>query len=432
MSDSSLLDVLFDFTLELAGVALRIDSVSPSSIYAGQNTSLTLTGTLLDTVTEITIGGLPSTILSQSPTSLVCVTPDLEPNVFDILAFSNSDKASIRIFVLANDTTTSRYRITEKLLSYLYSAFSGAPSKTAAFTLTHSNEAFAWSVAGYMFRGELDGEFLFEYNLEHNSILELTWLLGNIPNLAVTGLSGELKNLSACVILEGSGSSGPVPAYTAILWQMMETIGYELVTAGLSISDMLAQMSMQTAGAQWLDYWGATHFGIPRVTGEADAAYAKRVLVEVLRPRGNNKAMELAILEQYGQSASIEDVYRLVSPTNSHDGSFDRDGSRTHSAPDVQTQYGLFKAVIGFDLLGADNPSDFAASLRTFIDRFRDAGTHLTTLELASSGIDDTYSAVTSETHAATLRTEHRHDGQLLRNGSKTRIGYTDTVDAWS
>src|SRR3546814_4396237 len=87
-------------------------------------------------------------------------------------------------------------------------------------------------------------------------------------------------------------------------------------------------MSTKTAQGEWLDELGG-YYGVPRIQGENDASYGPRIIAEVLRPRGNNVAMEAAIKVYTGQDAKVTDVTLYGDPFPRYDATIRYDGTRS-------------------------------------------------------------------------------------------------------
>lgn len=124
------------------------------------------------------------------------------------------------------------------------------------------------------------------------------------------------------------------------------------------------------------------------LTPEEDRTYGRRIITEVLRPRGNNLAISSAILEATGQVTSVIDVTTYGSVTPAHNAVYSYDAAILHDSA-AEPIYGLFDAETAYDLLGADPPTLYIARVREAVDRLRDAGTHLRSLTLASGAIED-------------------------------------------
>lgn len=300
-------------------------------------------------------------------------------------------------------------RLTDKLLSFVYSALNKSPDSYIAFRADHVDGYFSYQIVGYTITCSVGGVVVFSDDLSNYTLLTLASAIGTIDGVTIVyRLDDASMGLSARVLTEGSGdqsqSNGDAfHAFNSLLWMLFDSLGKELVAAGVSIDEMLLQMSMKTAGDIWLDYWGE-HFGITRLSGELDPAYALRIVVEVLRPRGNNKAIEAAFYAQFGQRAQVVDTLSYHGTFNAYDGFTTHDGSRIYDGT-ASLFYGLFTVVIGYDLEGADSPNAFADTVRAFVERFRDAGTQLQSLGLAGSLMTDAYPGRESESLAVALST---------------------------
>lgn len=232
-------------------------------------------------------------------------------------------------------------------------------------------------------------------NLPGLTIARLVQTVAALPGYTTPYVTTpDLAGLAASVLLDGTGdqdqSNGDhLNGYTSLTWAYLDAMAVELTEAARQIDQMLLQMSPGTAEAQWLDLWG-NYFGIPRMTGEADRPYGTRMIVEVLRPRGNNVALEVVISEALGQPAEVTDVVNAIGFTQFYDGSRTFGGTSRFDGGYVgQIRYGLFDVRYAYDLLSGYSPDGYAEVLRKLIDRSRDAGTHLRALVLTGTVISE-------------------------------------------
>lgn len=296
-------------------------------------------------------------------------------------------------------------RLTEKLLGFIYSALNKSPERFVAFRAQHTSGAFRYEILNYSFSFYVGETLVMSGHLQDYTVLSLAEAIGRLNGMSIVyRADSHVMAISASVLLDGRGNQAESNgdcfyAYDSPLWTYLESVGKELSAADISIDAMLDQMSLQTADDYWLDYWGE-HFGIARTDGELDAAYSKRIVIEVLRPRGNNKAIEAALLERFAQKATVVDVPMYRSQTNTFNGSYFFNGAPHYYNATEDVYYGLFNVVAAYDLLGADSPTAFAAEVRRFIEKFRDAGTHMLSLNMAAPVISDQYPLSETDSHA--------------------------------
>lgn len=298
-------------------------------------------------------------------------------------------------------------RLTEKLLRFIYSALNKAPEEFVAFRVRSAVGEFSYSIADYRIVCRVDGVQVFSANLGDHTLLSLAQALGSLTGCSIVYRADpETMSVSARVLLDGARSQSQsngdcLYAYSSLLWVYLESVSVELSAANDAVSAMIDQLSLKSADGYWLEYWGE-HFGVRRKDGEDDAAYSQRIVVEVLRPRGNNKAIEVALFERFGQVATVVDAPRRRSQTNLFNGFNSFNGVKLYDATD-DVYYGLFDVVVGYNLEGGASPNAFAADVRAFVERFRDAGTHLQSLLLSSSSLEDAYQLSATESLSASL-----------------------------
>jgi hypothetical protein len=293
-------------------------------------------------------------------------------------------------------------RLTEKLLSYMYSALDQDPERFVAFRARHATGVFSYAVVDYDLTCYVNGAQVLAVSLKDYTLKALTEQIGTLNGMSIVYLADpDVMALSACVLMEGSSSQAQSNGdifygYASLLWIYLEATGRELTEARVAIDSMLEQLSVRTAEGEWLDYWGE-HFGVKRVAAEIDPTYSVRMITEILRPRENNKAMEAALFERFGQAATVVDSPRSRNQTNVYSGFYPHNSSHTYNGT-ADIYYGLFDVVMAYDLLSGGSPNAFAADVRAFLEKFRAAGTNLNSLALAGGVLSDTYSAAQTET----------------------------------
>ena len=137
------------------------------------------------------------------------------------------------------------------------------------------------------------------------------------------------------------------------------------------------QANAAGAGGAYLDRWGQT-LGVPRFNGEADLAYAPRILAEITRPTTTNGGLERVIDDALGISGTR--VLDGITP-------FKRFNSgRRFSGTKPTTKVRVFglPATIGTASLGCcflvsipTTPATTQAEIERIIQRRKPAGTRL-------------------------------------------------------
>lgn len=291
-------------------------------------------------------------------------------------------------------------KITEKLIGYLHSTFDKSPDGFVAFRIRHTSPMFRWVVKDRFFYAYDANTLLFGIDLTQHTLLSLCGALNGYTGITVPYTASRVElNISAKCLIDGAGfqaaSNGDcVSAYTSLLWAYMDAVAMELEAAEQSILDMLDQTSIKTASDDWLDEWGG-YFDVTRNSGELNPDYSNRIIIEVIQPRGNNKAMEIALLRQFGQVSTVTDLVRYKDATVVYNGTYLHNGVKTISAPlnyDAASSdiFGLFTVDIAYDLESGLDMLAYADAVITFIEKFRDAGTHLESLQLIGAGLSDT------------------------------------------
>lgn len=232
-------------------------------------------------------------------------------------------------------------------------------------------------------------------DLSQYLIGELANFIGVQPGYSIVYVDrSELSLLSSLILIDSSGdislSNGDhLYGYQSPLWSYMESQSNELEQAETQIGEMLKQMSTPTAQDIWLDELGG-YYGVPRLQGEQDPSYGPRIIAEVLRPRSNNVALEMAISAYTGQPTTVADVIEYGPTFPLYNGAIQRDGTHFYNAS-AKPIYGLFDVQYAYDLLNGSDQTAFAQIVIGIINRYRAAGTHMRQLALllVGSGLTD-------------------------------------------
>ena len=257
-------------------------------------------------------------------------------------------------------------RLTKKLLSLIHRVFKKDPGQFIALRLRYSTGAMTWRVRDAVLTTVVSGGpgQSLTVDLTQYTVASLVGFLSSQPGYSVVYVDGsELAGLSARVLLDADGdiekSNGDaIHGYTNVLFSYLEALAVELGAAEVQIVEMVKQMSTKTASDEWLDELGG-YYGIPRLQSEPDTSYGPRIIAEVLRPRGNNVAIEAAIKVYTGQVAKVTDVVVFGSPTPAYNGSNTHNGAITYNATS-KPRYGLFDVEYGYDLINGGSITEFA------------------------------------------------------------------------
>lgn len=201
-----------------------------------------------------------------------------------------------------------------KLLGNLHSVFDKSPEPWLALRLRHPS-GLSWKIDNRALVLETEAG-------QPIGTLDLTALTLDQCADAAVALGCEIayqhpnSGFSAECLLEGAGrqsdSNGDhLYAYDSHLWALLDAYAASLEEADGNIVDGLKQAYLHSAEAEWLDLWGG-YFGVARDVGEADAAYVLRVVREVLRPRVNGIAIEMAVKELTGLDVTLREPWKEI------------------------------------------------------------------------------------------------------------------------
>lgn len=286
-------------------------------------------------------------------------------------------------------------KLTQKLLGYLNRAFSRDPVRFMALRISYDG-GMTWKIEDAVLTTTVTGGSGSSQvvDLANFNLAQLANYFAALPGYSVPfQIIGSASTLGARVLMDGVGdqaqSNGDhLYAYTSLTWAYLEACSYELKNAREQIYQMLRQMVVPTAEDEWLDEIG-DYYNVKRQDGEEDNVYGPRIIYEVIRPRNNNKAIELAISNATGGLPSkVTDVTIPgdISPT--YNGEIIHDGVRLYNATGTYRR-NLFDVEYSFDLEGSEDVSQFQARVIGIIDQFRAAGTHLRQILLQSGQLVD-------------------------------------------
>ncbi|MEX3764454.1 hypothetical protein [Paraburkholderia phenoliruptrix] len=285
-------------------------------------------------------------------------------------------------------------RLTKKLLGLLHRVFDKNPYKVLLFRLQYE-AGMTWTVSDAVLSTVVQGGqgANLSIDLTQYTVGDLINYLSSQPGYSLAfANTSEIVNLSATILMDDANdialSNGDhFYGYTNPLWSYMEANANELRQARASIQAMPAQMSTTSATGDWLVLLGK-QYGVPKLTGEPDSSYGPRIIAEVLRPKNNNVALEMAISYYTGQDTTVTDVVEYGPTFPLYNSVITRDGSHTYSASAAPI-YGLFDVQYAYDLINGADPTTFQQTVAGIVQRLRAAGTHMRSLSLQASAMND-------------------------------------------
>lgn len=307
--------------------------------------------------------------------------------------------------------------LTQKLIRYLHRIFSKDPVEFLALRLRYTG-SMSWRIHDAVLTTEVsggDGASL-SVDLSGYTLAELASYLSAQPGYyLLSSPPAEYRGLSARVLLDGGSdqldtNGDHIYGFTALEWAYEDAMAVELKEADRQVDNALLQMSIPTAEGEWLDLIGS-YYNVLRYAGEPDSQYGPRIIYEVLVPRNNNKAIEVAISRATGGlAAKVVDVvdpgdlFPVYSGDIKHQGAYhyNTSGKPIRNLFDVQYQ---------IDLETTASIDEMRHWIRLLIDKFRAAGTHLRQVSLSSALVDSIpFSANDGELNLTIFR-QHSYNG---------------------
>ena len=299
----------------------------------------------------------------------------------------------------------------ERILTRLNNVFDKRAHTAPALVLTYSGQAKVTIDRRRLRTFTTDGGDNLNYDLGNYTVSQLAedinaqagyaaTLLGNGDLLALTLMDVEGKNLESGVTLE---------VFTSPLWQILKAWSW---TAEDMLSEAragLQQLNLQRAEGQWVEAHN-TFYQVPRLSGETESLFAKRILWETLKPKVNNLAIAALIEAVIGYETYVEDLIHVAFLTNEPTSTtFDvtHAPNMGYRMDEARYIYGGDYAQYGAFLVTVEQPSEAAifytkSYLEDIIRRSKAAGkeAHLA-IALSWNEIYQTLKVKTSETLAA-------------------------------
>lgn len=202
----------------------------------------------------------------------------------------------------------------QRLLKHPHSAvFDKEPGSELALRIRHPDGA-SWRVADEVLIVTA-GALQRSYQLSQLTIGQLAAALAD-DGFEVPTLAADWAGRSAMVLVEGVGDQGEsngdhLTAFTSILWALLSGYADGVREAEYQVAQALRQMVITQAEGEWLDLWGML-YATPRLPGESDTDYSRRIPREAFRIRVNARAIELAIRDATGSDVRIEEPWKEI------------------------------------------------------------------------------------------------------------------------
>ena len=326
--------------------------------------------------------------------------------------------------------------LTKKLLGFLNSVFDKNAHPFLA-TKVIVPLGVTLTVADQTLSGASSSGQLFSVDLTEYTISGIIEYLQTVKGINVSYSCGvQYQTLSACVLIDGSypvASDGTCQllGYTSLLWSILDALSVELTAAYQQVLSTIQQMTISQANDEWASVWGG-YFGVIRRDGETLAAYAQRIVDDTVRPRGNNKAIELAMLAKFGQPSSVTDVDSYTGSIEYYNGKYQYNSNINYSSPTTPV-FGLFTVSIGYDLLSGSAPDAYVSDIYDFVDRIRHAGTQIQAVVLTASAILDSVNASSDAFGILSLKISNVDDVTSASDGGNSAVhfsaAYADTAN---
>ncbi|MBT3198114.1 MAG: hypothetical protein HN344_10335, partial [Gammaproteobacteria bacterium] len=165
------------------------------------------------------------------------------------------------------------------------------PEPKLALRITHP-DGLTWRIRHNILVVEISGQ-------EHTVDLTDHTVTALSAHLVTLGIAVDVMwggTLSAVALIDGEGdqsqSNGDhLYLYQNLLWSWGDTVSVEIRAASAQIGEMLRQMTVTTAEAQWLEHLCSNWYAVGRREHEDDADYRRRTIETILRPKANNIAI---------------------------------------------------------------------------------------------------------------------------------------------
>lgn len=287
-------------------------------------------------------------------------------------------------------------RLLDRLISFVHDKFNRYAQGAAAISFTHNESLVVVfsDEAVTFFNGGFE-----RLSIDLDDTLTIQGINAQMAVVFPTSTANALyaSRLARALIDSDSTFNAETGLYSytllvpySLLYLIMLVYAKAIKSTQLAVIEALKQLYLHSAETNWLDEWGG-YFGVARDfdNGEADADFRDRMIASLLKPKCNNVAMEAAINALTGQDVTITDS---VTPT-------------------------WFGVTTGFNLLGGESPTGFAAKMASIVNQIKAAGTRFE-ITLSAAVIGDTMPVITIDRLAVTITTNHLHDGTHRHNGA--------------
>lgn len=285
--------------------------------------------------------------------------------------------------------------LVRKLLSALHDGFGREPLPVPVITISHTNPKLTLMLDSPVLSINKAGAEQFSLDLTGETLTVddvADALIGYFPSLIITDNGQGPRPARTIIAVETLEDNGRLHitlfTYSSLTWTLLDTFSRPLEAAKRAIGDMLEQLYLHSSEDIWLDEWGG-YFGIRRENKEVDADYLDRIMREILKPKCNNVAIELALSNEQALDLTITDD------------------------PEAQ---GVFNACLPYNLLSSKTPLTFVSNAVVLINKIKAAGTKLGSVRLIGSTLADTVKPAT-DTAGIELAKHHYYNGQYKHKG---------------
>ncbi len=326
----------------------------------------------------------------------------------------------------------------ERILARLNNVFDKSAHTEPALLLTYSGQAKV-TISRRRFRTfTADGSANLDYDLGNYTISQLAEAINAQAGYTATALgNGNLLALALMDVEGGDLGAGiTLEVFTSPLWQILKAWSWAAEDMLAEARIGLQQLNIQRAEGQWVEAHNV-FYQVPRLPGEPDALFVKRILWETLNPKVNNLAIAALIEAVIGYETYVEDLIHVAFLTNDPNSTtFDvtQAPNMGYRMDEARYIYGGDYAQYGAFLVTVEQPSEAAVFytrdyLEDIIRRSKAAGktAHLA-IALSWYEVYQTLKVTTAETLTAesALGDGYLPPGLLLTNEGLTNdIGLT-------
>lgn len=195
----------------------------------------------------------------------------------------------------------------KSLLKNVYKSFNKDERIQQVFQVTYGGATAKYTIIDEFLRFQTSDPALddFYIDLNQHTFQTLVDLIDANPRYTVNIVPDfpDFAELSATALIErdnhdlADDQQKRFFIYTNLLWVIFKAFAKEIQGSNDTFDSSLRQMNILTAEGIFLDHWARDYYNEKRLEGESDYDYSRRTINTIIRPKVNDIALELILIE---------------------------------------------------------------------------------------------------------------------------------------